>query len=69
MDSLSACILAVFFFFYICFLCICAPVVYQLVVKAASIDRYSYLSGSLPLLFFFECLFTEFTEAINVAQH
>ena len=52
MDSLSACILAVFFFFYICFLCICAPVVYHLVVKAASIDRYSYLSGSLPQLFF-----------------
>jgi len=47
---LSACILAVFFF--LCFLCICAPVLYHLVVKVASIDRYSCLSGSLPLFFF-----------------
>jgi len=41
-DGKPACILAVFFFF-LCFLCICAPVaplLYHLVVKAASIDRY-----------------------------
>ena len=38
---LSYCIIAVFFFFsFLCFLCICAPVLYHLVVKAASIDRY-----------------------------
>jgi len=56
---LSACTLAVFFFFFFkkCFLCICAPVLYHLFVKAAVIDRYSCLSGSLPLFVCFECLF------------
>jgi len=36
-------------------LCICASVLYHLVVKAASNDRYSFLSGSLPLLFLNAC--------------
>ena len=61
---LSACILAVFSFF-LCFLCICAPVLYHLVVKAASIDRYSCLSGSLPLLFLNACAISCVLRRIN----
>jgi len=55
---MDSCQLCFSFFSFLCFLCICAcaPVLYHLVVKATGIDRYSSLSGSLPLLFFFECL-------------
>ena len=58
---LSACILAVFFSFFslLCFQCICVPVLglYHLVVKEASIDRYSCLSGSLPNACAILCVF------------
>ena len=49
-ELLLACVLAVFFSFFICFLCICVFVLYLLVVRAASIDGCLCLSGSLPLL-------------------
>ena len=39
-----------FFFFFYVFLCICVLVLYLLVVRAASIDGFLCLSGSLPLL-------------------
>jgi len=47
----------VFFLFmlFVHFLCFCVPVLCHLVVKAASIDRYSCLSGSLLLLFLNAC--------------
>jgi len=68
---LSACVLAVFFFFpLLCFLCICVglPVLYNLVVKAASIDRYSCLSDSLPLLFLNACAILCVLRRINTVQ-
>ena len=56
-ELLSACVMAVFFFF-LYFLCICVFVLYHLVVRAVSIDGCLCLSGSLPLIFFVcLCLF------------
>jgi len=37
------------FFSFLCFLCICVPVLYYLSVKAASIDRYSCLFAGTDL--------------------
>ena len=47
--QLSTAVFFLFFSFY-AFLCIYVPALYHLVVKAASTDRYSCLSGSLSLL-------------------
>ena len=44
-----------FLSFLKCFLGTCVPVLYYLVVKAASIDRYLCLAGSLLLLFLNVC--------------
>ena len=38
------------FLLFLCFLCSCVLVLYLLVVRAASIDGFLCLSGSLPLL-------------------